>query len=80
MAPYDRFDLFITDLFLLYTRLSKSTSHVRPYVIAASRRAVAVLNAYPPEDDGEAILIETAIEQFEDLTRKAGGSLASPQR
>ena len=43
-------------------------------VAQSSRRALAVLRAYPPTDDGEAILIETAIEQFEDLLRRAGGA------
>jgi hypothetical protein len=36
-------------------------------VIAVSRRVVSVLRAYRPEDEGEEILIETAIEQFEAL-------------
>jgi hypothetical protein len=73
MASNPGFDLFITDLFLLYTRLARELAINRPHVIAASRRALAVLRACFPLDDGEAILLETAIEQFGDLVRRAGG-------
>ena len=74
MVGGDRFDLFITDLFLLYNRLAREIGSNRPYVIGASRRAVAALRAYRPEGDGEAILIEAAIEEFEALAQKAGAT------
>ncbi len=73
MAGGGRFDLFITDLFLLYNRLAQEIGRDPPHVIAASRRAVAVLRAYGPEDDGDSLLIEVAIEQFEDPARRASG-------
>jgi hypothetical protein len=73
LAGSGGFDIFIADLFALYNRLTRELPGNRQFVIAASRRAFAVLRAYPPQDDGEAILIEVAIEQFEDLERKAGG-------
>ena len=72
MPGGDRFDLFITDLFRLYNRLAQEIGSNRQFVVGSSRRAVAVLRAYRPEDDGEAILIDTAIEEFEALARKAG--------
>jgi hypothetical protein len=72
MAQVDRFDIFIADLFGLYNRLVQDLATNRQYVVAAGRRALAALRAYPPEDDGETILIEVAIEQFEELIRKAG--------
>jgi hypothetical protein len=75
MSGRSRFDLFITDLFGLYLNLERALRTNRAYVAASSRRALAVLRAYPPDDDGEAILLETAIEHFEELLRRAGGSL-----
>ena len=71
MANSAAFDLFITDLFLLYNRLVRELPTHRSHVAAASRRALAVLRAWPPDDDGEEILLETAIEQFQDLLRRA---------
>jgi len=68
------FDLFIADLFDLYNRLVHVLPSNPARVVRSTRRALAVLRAYPPADDGEAILIETAIEQFEDLLRRAGGA------
>jgi hypothetical protein len=66
------FDFFIEQVFSLYNTLSQSTS--RQYVISASRRMLQVLRHYRPEDDDEEINIETAIELFEELIRKAGGN------
>jgi hypothetical protein len=47
----------------------------RLHVIAAGKHALAILRNYKPDDEGEEILIETAIEQFEELVRRAGGTL-----
>jgi hypothetical protein len=73
MASSSGFDLFIADQFNLYNRLREELQSNRLYVAAACRRAGSALRFYPPTDDGEAILLETAIEQFEDLLRQAGG-------
>jgi hypothetical protein len=67
------FDIFIADFFDLFNRLVRELGGDRRHVAASCRRALAVLRAYPPLDDGEEILLEIAIEQFEDLSRKAGG-------
>jgi len=74
MARADGFDLFIADLFNLYNGLARELATDRQHVAAASSRALAVLRTHRPDDEGEEILIETAIEQFEDLRRKAGGT------
>jgi hypothetical protein len=73
MSGRSRFDLFITDLFGLYLGLERELQTNRLHVAASCRRALAALRAYPPDDDGETILLETAIEQFEELLRRAGG-------
>ena len=67
------FDLFISDLFHLYNRLLTAPLGKRDWVIASGHRALSVLRAYRPEGEGEDILIETAVEQFEELVIKAGG-------
>jgi hypothetical protein len=67
-----RFSLLIGDLFALFNRAAKHVQTDPVWVSATSRRALAVLRAYRPADDGQAILIETAIEQYEELLRKAG--------
>ncbi len=67
------FDLFIEQVFSLYNILSQSTN--RQYVIAAARRMLRVLRNYRPADDDEEINIETAIELFEEMVRKAGGNI-----
>jgi hypothetical protein len=67
------FDLFIADLFNLYNALTLELPTNRRRVIRSGRRALAVLNNYRPNGDGEEILIEIAIEQFEELVSKAGG-------
>lgn len=73
MSGRSGFDLFITDLFGLYLGLETELRTDRLRVAASCRRALAALRAHPAEDDGEAILLETAIEQFEELLRRAGG-------
>ncbi len=73
MSGQPGFDLFITDLFNLYLGLERELRTDRVHVAASSRRALAALRAYSPEDDGEAILLEIAIEEFEDLLRRAAG-------
>jgi len=74
MAQGRRFDIFISDLFDLYNGIERQVGTNRPCVAAVCRRSLAVLRAYPAADDGEAILLETAIEQFEELLRRAGGA------
>ena len=74
MSDRSGFDLFITDLFNLYNGLERQLGSDPSHVVRSSRRAVAVLKACQPSDDGEAILLETAIEQFEALLRRAGGA------
>jgi hypothetical protein len=73
MAAGSGFGIFIADLYDLALGLERPLRTNRTYV-ASSRRALAVLRAYRPADDGEAILLETVVEHFEDLLRRAGGA------
>ncbi len=54
-------------------RLTPKVRTNRQHVIAAGQRALSVLRQYRPAEEGQAILVETAIEQTEDLVRGAGG-------
>lgn len=45
----------------------------RAYIITSARQAIAQLRMAHPADDGEEIMLETTIELFEDLIRRAGG-------
>ena len=74
MSGGARFDVFIKDLFDLYNGLEQQLGTNRPHVVRSTRRALAVLKVYVPEDDGEAILLEVAVEQFQALLRRAGGA------
>lgn len=68
-----RFSLLISDFFNLYNGAAERVGGDPRGVAATCRRSLAVLRAYKPANDGQEILIETAIEQFEELLRKAGG-------
>ncbi len=74
MTSDDNFSLIIGDLFSLY---NAALSHVGTHplwVAATCRRALGILRNYKPVDEGQEILIETAIENFEELLRKVGGA------
>ncbi len=69
------FDSFIGDFLSLYERLRRElASNNRQFVIAAGKRALAVLRNYRPTGDSEEMLLESTVEIFEDLVRKAGGA------
>jgi hypothetical protein len=68
------FSDFIAQFLDLYNRLEAELPRNKEYAIAASRRALTPLRRYSPRDEGEEILIEVAIEMFEDLIERAGGS------
>ena len=70
----DGFGLFIADMLGLYDSVVRELPTSRSWAMPSSRRALAVLRAYHPPDEGDQILIETAIEQFEDVLRRAGGT------
>jgi hypothetical protein len=69
-----RFSLLIGDFFNLYNVAVPRLRTHRAWVAATCRRSLAVLRAYRPANEGQEILIETAIEQFEELLRRAGGN------
>lgn len=73
MTGGDRFSILIGDFFALYETAVQRLGTNRIWVAATCRRSLGVLRAYQPRDEGEEILIETAIEQFEELLRKAAG-------
>jgi len=69
-----RFSLLIGDFFDLYNAAVPRVRSHPAWVAATCRRSLAVLRNYRPANEGQEILIETAIEQFEKLLRRAGGS------
>jgi hypothetical protein len=68
------FSDFIAQFLDLYNRIEAELPRNKQYVIGASRRALRPLYRYSPRDEGEEILIEVAIEMFEALIHRAGGS------
>ena len=69
-----RFSLLIGDFFDLYNVAVPRLRTNPVWVAATCRRSLAVLRTYQPANEGQAILIETAIEQFEELMRRSGGA------
>lgn len=71
------FEDFVTDLIRQHDALERllPVAGQRPYIIARARTALAQLRMAKPADDGEEILLKSAIELFEELIRKAGGRL-----
>ena len=72
MSDDAQFSLFIGDLITLYDRAAGVVDRQPAWVARTCRRAIAVLKAYRPEDVGQEILIETAIEGYEALLKRAG--------
>jgi hypothetical protein len=68
----DRFSILIGDFFALYNRVVQRRTAEPEWVAATCRRTLAVLRAYQPTDEGQEILIETAIEQFQELLGRMG--------
>lgn len=72
MTGGDRFSLLIGDFFALYNAAVLRLRTDPLWVAATCRRSLAILRAYKPANEGQEILMETAIEQFEELLRKVG--------
>ncbi len=69
------FESFIGGFLNLYERLTRElAANNRQFVMAAGKHALAVLRNYRPDGDGEEMLLESTVEVFEDLVRKAGGT------
>ncbi len=73
MTSDSKFSLIVGDLFSLYNSAVSRVATYPLWVAATCRRAFGFLRNYKPADEGQEILIETAIEKFEELLRKAGG-------
>jgi hypothetical protein len=73
MGGIGRFEIFIADLIRHHDALEKSLPTRRSYVIASAQIALAQLRMAKPADEGEELLLESAIELFEELIEKARG-------
>ncbi len=73
MTSDDNFSLIIGDLFSLYNAAVSRVATHPLWVAATCRRALGILRNYKAADEGQEILIETAIEKSEKLLRKVGG-------
>lgn len=71
MAENDRFEIFVADLIRHHDALAKLLPARRSYVIDSARIALAQLRLAQSKDEGEEILLESAIELFEELIKKA---------
>ncbi len=65
------FDAFLANIFDQYNVLSRETNRQR--VLTRGRHIIRILRNYTPADDDEQINVETGVELFEELIRKAGG-------
>jgi hypothetical protein len=71
MPGIGRFETFISDLIRHHDALARQLPAHRSYVIASARVALGQLRAARPADEGEEILLESAIELFEELIERA---------
>jgi hypothetical protein len=73
MGGIGRFEIFVADLIRHHDALQQLLPSRRSYVIASARIALAQLRMAKPADEGEELLLESAIELFQELIEKAHG-------